>query len=105
MSSHFQWNYTTFLNIVFLALFGLLYWAYRNRDRLGGGQGYAFDPVCGMQVKTADAAASSTYRGSTFSFCSDRCSEKFEADPVRFAEHAAEPKADRGADLEHVASL
>ena len=36
---HFQWNFTTYLNIVFLALFGLLYWVYRNRQRLGGGEG------------------------------------------------------------------
>ena len=35
--AHFSWNYTTYLNIVFLALFGVLYWTYRNRDRLGGG--------------------------------------------------------------------
>ena len=41
---HFQWNYTTYLNIVFLALFGVLYWAYRNRQRLGGGEGEAMDP-------------------------------------------------------------
>ena len=47
-AAHFSWNYTTFLNIVFLALFGLLYWTYRNRDRFGAGRGYARDPVCGM---------------------------------------------------------
>ena len=35
--AHFSWNYTTYLNIVFLALFGVLYWTYRNRERLGGG--------------------------------------------------------------------
>ena len=27
----FHWNYTTFLNIVFLALFAYLYWLYRHR--------------------------------------------------------------------------
>jgi len=48
----FQWNYTTFLNIAFLGVFAVLYWLYRNRGRLGGGQGYATDPVCGMQVQT-----------------------------------------------------
>jgi uncharacterized protein len=30
---HISWDYTTFLNIVFLIAFGLLYWTYRNRDR------------------------------------------------------------------------
>jgi len=42
---HFAWNYTTFLNIVFLGLAGYLYWLYRNRARFGGGAGYAIDPV------------------------------------------------------------
>ena len=32
----FEWNYTTFLNIVFLMVFAVLYWLYRNRDRLHG---------------------------------------------------------------------
>jgi len=105
VSSHFQWNYTTYLNIVFLAVFGFLYWAYRNRDRLGGGEGHALDPVCGMQVKTVDAAASARHDGSTYSFCSDSCKDKFEADPVRFADHTAMPKADRSSDREPVASL
>src|ERR1039458_3996396 len=39
--AQFSWSYTTYLNIFFLALFGLLYWTYRNRERLGGGSGYA----------------------------------------------------------------
>jgi hypothetical protein len=60
--AHFSWNYTTYLNIVFLVLFAALYWAYRNRDRLGGGAGYALDPVCGMQVETANAPASGVLR-------------------------------------------
>jgi hypothetical protein len=50
-SSH--WNYTTFLNIGFLVVFAGLHWLCRNRDRLGGGQGFGIDPVCGMQVRTA----------------------------------------------------
>ena len=38
--AHFSWNYTTYLNLIFLALFGVLYWVYRNRERLGGGDRY-----------------------------------------------------------------
>ena len=53
---HFQWNYTTYLNIVFLALFGLLYWVYRNRQRLGGeageGKGEARATVSGPPTGT-----------------------------------------------------
>src|SRR6202020_936563 len=40
------WNYTAFLNIAALAAFAGLYWLHRNRERLGGGAGYATDPVC-----------------------------------------------------------
>jgi uncharacterized membrane protein YraQ (UPF0718 family)/YHS domain-containing protein len=79
----FEWNYTTFLNIAFLVLFAALYWLYRNRERLGGGDGYATDPVCGMQVATANAPASATHDGRTHHFCSDRCRERFEAGLAR----------------------
>ena len=78
--AHFSWDYTTYLNVIFLALFLLQYWAYRNRDRLGGGRGYAIDPVCGMQVATAQAPASRTRDGRRFYFCSDRCAERFVPD-------------------------
>lgn len=85
VSDHFEWNYTTILNIIFLGIFALLYWTYRNRDRLGGGRGYAIDPVCGMQVESARAPASSIHDGQQLHFCSDRCRERFEGSPERFA--------------------
>jgi uncharacterized membrane protein YraQ (UPF0718 family)/YHS domain-containing protein len=85
VATHFELNYTTFLNIAAVAGFAVLYWLYRNRERLGGGQGYAIDPVCGMQVQTATAPARTTYRGRTYNFCADRCRERFEADPLRYA--------------------
>ncbi|MCU1461357.1 MAG: hypothetical protein JWO37_1432 [Acidimicrobiales bacterium] len=75
-STHFAWNATTFLNIVFLALFAILYWLHRNRERLGGGAGYAVDPVCGMQVAMASAPATRRHDGQTIFFCSDRCAER-----------------------------
>jgi YHS domain-containing protein/uncharacterized membrane protein YraQ (UPF0718 family) len=84
--TRFQWNYTTFLNIAFLGIFALLYWLYRHRERLGGGSGYARDPVCGMQVRTADAPAESSVGAQQFWFCSDRCRERFASDPDRFME-------------------
>jgi uncharacterized membrane protein YraQ (UPF0718 family)/YHS domain-containing protein len=74
---HFSWNYTTYLNIIFLAVFGVLYWAYRNRSRLGGGGGLALDPVCGMQVEVANAPASVMHAGERVYFCSDRCRLRF----------------------------
>jgi uncharacterized protein len=76
---HLSWNYTTYLNIVFLAAFGLLYWAYRNRHRLGGGGGTSRDPVCGMQVERASAPASMVHAGERIYFCSDRCQQRFAA--------------------------
>src|SRR5436305_135407 len=78
VATQFGWNYTTFLNILFLGVFAILYWLYRNRERLGGGEGYAIDPVCGMQIRTADAPATAIHSGERFFFCSDRCRERFE---------------------------
>ncbi len=88
--AHFEWNYTTFLNIVFLALFGLLYWTYRNRERFGdAGGGHALDPVCGMQVQTTNAPASLVHEGHLVYFCSDHCRRRFEASPDRRVEPAS----------------
>ena len=82
--ARFSWDYTTYLNIIFLALFGLLYWAYRNRERFGAGDGYALDPVCGMQVEIAHSPARITEDGRQYHFCSDHCRERFEQSPLRF---------------------
>jgi hypothetical protein len=82
VATHFQWNYTTFLNIVFLGVFAVLYWLYRNRGRLGGGVGHATDPVCGMQVKKVSAPASTVVDGERVYFCSDRCRERFASSRV-----------------------
>ncbi|MGH9294743.1 MAG: permease, partial [Acidimicrobiales bacterium] len=82
--AHFAWDYTTYLNIAFLVIFGALYLAYRNRDRLGGGRGYAIDPICGMQVETAQAPASCLGPdGKVVHFCSDRCKERYEEEQRR----------------------
>jgi len=85
VADHFSWNYTAYLNLVFLALFGILYWTYRNRERLGGGGGLALDPVCGMQVDQTNAPASLAYAGERVYFCSDGCRSKFEANSARLA--------------------
>ena len=78
----FHWNYTTVLNIVFLALFAYLYRLYRQRGRLSGTTALATDPVCGMQVRPADAPARREQDGGTVWFCSDRCAERFSAREV-----------------------
>ena len=73
---HFQWNYTTFLNIAFLFLFAVLYWLYRNRERFGSDR-YANDPECGMQVEKALAPAHLVHDGHDVWFCSDGCKEHY----------------------------
>ena len=99
--AHFSWDYTTYLNIVFLALFGLLYWTYRNRGRLGGGGGYAIAPVCGMQVETATAPARTTVGDTTVYFCSDHCRGRLEADPARFSVRTGAASPERPTPPDH----
>jgi len=85
VATGFHWNYTTFLNLGFLALFGLLYWLHRRRDHMGGSDGLAIDPVCGMQVQTSNAPAHIRHDGHDYWFCSDHCAERFTAGPERQA--------------------
>lgn len=42
------------------------------------------DPVCGMEVRAADAPASAEWRGLTYSFCSEQCRERFVAAPALY---------------------
>jgi Cu+-exporting ATPase len=42
------------------------------------------DPVCGMDIDPATAAASAEYRGTTYFFCSTSCHERFTSTPERF---------------------
>ena len=42
------------------------------------------DPVCGMTIERADAAASSEHDGTTHYFCSERCKKAFDSDPASF---------------------
>ena len=76
-SAHFAWNYTTFVNIFFIIIAVTVYWLSKNKKRFGGGEGYAIDPVCGMQVRKADAPAKAVIDGRTHYFCSDRCHDRY----------------------------
>ncbi len=76
-SAHFEWNYTTFLNILFILVAVAVYWLSKNKKRFGGGEGYAIDPVCAMQVRTSDAPATAVIDGTTYYFCSDRCHSRY----------------------------
>ena len=83
-SAHFQWNYTTYLNLLFLCVAAVVWWLSRQQKRLGGGQGYAIDPVCGMQVRKESAPAQALVGHDHYYFCSDRCRERFEAQPDKY---------------------
>jgi Cu+-exporting ATPase len=53
--------------------------------------GLATDPVCGMKVAPATAKHRTDHKAHTYYFCSQRCREKFEADPQRYL--APKPQA------------
>jgi YHS domain-containing protein len=42
------------------------------------------DPVCGMTVEPATAAAAWEHDGQTYYFCSVGCMERFRKDPAHF---------------------
>ena len=48
------------------------------------------DPVCGMTVDPAMAAARTTFKGAHIYFCAEGCKKAFDADPVKFVR--ARPK-------------
>lgn len=45
------------------------------------------DPVCGMELTGADAAAAFTFEHHTYLFCSSNCETKFRADPALYIKH------------------
>jgi Cu+-exporting ATPase len=44
----------------------------------------ATDPVCGMKIAEATAAATSMYKGETYYFCSALCKQLFDRDPEKY---------------------
>ncbi len=55
------------------------------RRRAVPGAGIAIDPVCGMAVDPARAAATSEWEGGRLHFCSPACARAFLDEPERFA--------------------
>jgi uncharacterized membrane protein YraQ (UPF0718 family)/YHS domain-containing protein len=97
------WNYTTFLDIVFLVLMTVLAWRFfttggvemlramaRPHDSHGSSGGEmehdtsAIDPVCGMTVDPVKTRHRSVHEGKTYYFCSGGCKESFEKDPGKY---------------------
>jgi Cu+-exporting ATPase len=46
----------------------------------------AKDPVCGMTVDEKKAAATASYQGKTYYFCSAACKATFDKAPATYAE-------------------
>src|SRR5438270_3714952 len=89
-----SWNYTSFLDVAFLVLMAVLAWRFvttggiemlrAHARRPEAGAKVVRDPVCGMTVDPASAAARSTFAGKDYFFCSDGCKAAFEQDPARY---------------------
>jgi uncharacterized protein len=56
----------------------------------GGGDDGAVDPVCGMTVDPATAAARADHGGRTYFFCNPGCRDRFVADPAVVLEQRAD---------------
>jgi len=52
------------------------------------------DPVCGMTVDPATSKQRFDHEGTTYHFCSAGCRTKFAADPAKYLDKAAAPRAD-----------
>jgi YHS domain-containing protein/uncharacterized membrane protein YraQ (UPF0718 family) len=75
------WNYTTVLNLLFLAVAAGLF-----ALTLRGG---AKDPVCGMTVDRHAGKPTSVFDGETIYFCGAGCKAKFDAEPERYLRRSA----------------
>lgn len=59
------------------------------------------DPVCGMEIRPEDAAATEEHEGRTFYFCSQACHETFVNDPHRYGHPMDEPRGGHGEHAGH----
>jgi uncharacterized membrane protein YraQ (UPF0718 family)/YHS domain-containing protein len=75
-----EWNYTTFLNIVFFIIAGALVALTVRRG--------ARDPVCGMTVDRSKTPHRSEFKGQTVYFCSAGCKASFDEAPERYVDPA-----------------
>jgi len=58
---------------------------HEHEERKGEAMATVKDPVCGMDIDPATAAASEKHGGKTYHFCSENCHQQFVATPERFA--------------------
>lgn len=60
--------------------------SFGNRDEIE--LATATDPVCGKELRRADAAAAIDHHGVVYFFCSVECRDAFAADPASFVENS-----------------
>lgn len=53
-------------------------------DRKSEQHAWAVDPVCGMKVDQWKATIFSNYDGQRYTFCSERCQERFDENPISY---------------------
>ena len=68
--------------------------SFGNRDEIE--LATATDPVCGKELRRADAAAAIDHHGVVYFFCSVECRDAFAADPDSFAENATRASQPEG---------
>ena len=61
-----------------------------------GAEGLVTDPVCGMKVDPATSNRKFEHAGTIFHFCSDRCRQKFAADPEHYLAPPPKPPTAAG---------
>ncbi len=71
-------NFTSWMNLIALIVSVGIFALYKTRNR-GEDSAYAKDPICGMQVEKATAAAVFEHNGETYYFCAPGCMESFKS--------------------------
>lgn len=62
----------------------------------GSKTGKTKDPVCGMEIEVTGATMRRQHMGQTFYFCSSKCMEKFDKDPMAYMGSAQGPSQGHG---------
>ena len=69
-------NFTSWMNLIALMVSIGIFALYITRNK-GEDSPYAKDPICGMQVEKATAAAVFEHDGQVYYFCAPGCMESF----------------------------
>jgi Cu+-exporting ATPase len=75
---------TSSLTVVFNSLRLRRFKPARLTDMNEGGEPMAIDPVCKMEVKENEAAATSEYQGEKYYFCAVACQKAFDQNPEKY---------------------